>query len=625
METVLPPDAESPQEPTQPSPTEPSLPKRRGRDEALTWPIGAAFLSVLLITFGAGVWWVSLNADRRSQDAALHRAESLANQLSVTAEPLLAAGELSAVRRLLSETALQNQLTTCQLTLSDGRAIADADLSQPQMTVLPADWPADGVSSEPQSRVIAGQALVSRPVPVPGRGDAEVQIAMDLPKSTAMLGPALPGVGVIGGIGLIGMLVVYRKLRTRLGVLTMIRGALCDAGDGAALDGLRLDPRWSHEAAGWNRVLDRQDAQAQAQLDEQLDSMGQRVGSGGALEAGCDGLGQGLAVIDAMGHVAYANGAACAALGWTREDAVGSPLDQVVIDDGLRDAVHLAYTGQGPARATLECDRDAGETKNVLRHTVRPIGSGETTGALLLIEDITQQRVAESSRHDFVAKVTHELRTPLTNIRMYLETAQDDGPDDVDVMTECLNVIGRESQRLERLVGEMLSVSEIEAGAIALKRDDIRLDALFKQIESDFGALAVEQQVELTFDLPPKLPVVQGDRDKFAVVLQNLLGNAIKYSPDGGEVRVHVDAGQGALNIEVSDTGIGISEEDQQRVFDKFTRANDARIGEITGSGLGLALAREIVRLHGGDITLESELNQGSTFRIHLPITGEGA
>ncbi len=596
----------------------------RGCGEALTWPIGAAFLSVLVLTFGAGVWWMSQSAAKQSQDAALDRAESMADQLSVTAEPLLAAGELSAVRRLLSETALQNDLDVCQLTLSDGRALVDADQAKPQMTVIPASWPSAAVA-EPQSRVVAGRAFVTRPVPVPGRGDAELQIEMALPVGTATLGPALPGAGVIGAIGLIGMLLVYRKLRSRLGVLTMIRGALRDAEAGADLDGLRLNPKWSHEAAGWNRILDHQAARTREAIDEQIDSIGQRVGSGGALEAGCDGLGQGLAVFDALGHMAYANGAACAAMGWDRDEAIGAPLTNIAIEEDIQEAVSRAFTGHGPARATIERERKAGETTNVLRHTVRPIGTGETAGALLLIEDITQQRVAEASRHDFVAQATHELRTPLTNIRMYLETAQEDGADDMAVMSECLNVIGRESQRLERLVGEMLSVSEIEAGAIALKRDDIRLDALFKQLEADFAAQAEEQKIDLTFDLPPKLPVVQGDRDKFAVVLQNLLGNAVKYSPDGGEVRVHVEAASGELRIEVSDTGIGISEEDQKRVFEKFTRANDPRIGDITGSGLGLALAREIVRLHGGDLTVESELNQGSTFRVVLPIQGEGA
>ena len=594
-----------------------------GRGEALTWPIGAAFVVVLLLTYGAGMWWMSRTATDQSQQDAVAKAHALADQLSVSTEPLLAAGELSAVRRLLSETALHNGFDVCQLTLADGQTLVDADLSKPQMTVMPASWPGE-VTSSAETRVVAGRVQLTRPVPIPTHGDAALHIEMPLPMSSASLAPALPGAGVIGAIGLGVLLLVYRKVRSRLGVLTMIRGALYDAEQGVEPDALRLDPRWAHEAAGWNRLLERFTAEDDAAIDQQLDAMGSRVGKGGPLETGCDGLWQGLVVFDALGAVSYANGAACVALRWNRDEVVGQPLADASLDDATREAVSLAYVGKGPARATLEHEQTYAGGTNVLRHTIRPVGSGETTGALLVIEDITQQRVAETSRHDFVAQATHELRTPLTNIRMYLETALEDGAEDAELMGECLNVIGRESQRLERLVGEMLSVSEIEAGAIALKRDDVRLDALFKDIESDYAAKAVEQKIELTFDLPPKLPVVQGDRDKLAVVLQNLLGNAVKYTPDGGEVRVHVEVSATELAVEVTDSGIGISEEDQERVFEKFTRANDARIADITGSGLGLALAREITRLHGGELSVESELNEGSTFKMVLPIKAEG-
>lgn len=159
---------------------------------------------------------------------------------------------------------------------------------------------------------------------------------------------------------------------------------------------------------------------------------------------------------------------------------------------------------------------------------------------------------------------------------------------------------------------------------MALKKDDIRLDSLFGDLQGDYAALAAEKQITMEFDLPPKMPVIQGDREKLAVVVQNLLGNAIKYTPEGGEVRVFVEMSERELTLEVSDSGIGISEEDVEKVFEKFYRANDPRVGDITGSGLGLALTSEIVRLHGGDLTVESELNEGSTFKMTLPIRVEG-
>jgi signal transduction histidine kinase len=255
-----------------------------------------------------------------------------------------------------------------------------------------------------------------------------------------------------------------------------------------------------------------------------------------------------------------------------------------------------------------------------LRLTARP-GRAERAGGLtVVIEDVTQQRMAEQSRKVFVDQATHELRTPLTNIRLYTEQAIEDGDKDPTALAQALNVISSETRRLERIVQDMLSVSEIEAGSLALRRDDVRLDELFTELNQDYRRQAGEKQIVLTFDLPPKLPVLNADRDKLLLALHNLIGNALKYTPQGGSVTVRVSADDaGGVRVDVSDTGIGISEEDQARVFERFYRAKDKRIAHVTGTGIGLTLARDVIRLHGGDIGVESELNKGSTFTLTLP------
>ena len=131
--------------------------------------------------------------------------------------------------------------------------------------------------------------------------------------------------------------------------------------------------------------------------------------------------------------------------------------------------------------------------------------------------------------------------------------------------------------------------------------------------------MAAEKQIALRFELPPKFPLLHADRDKLCLALHNLVGNALKYTPEGGEVRLAARAEGDKVRIEVADTGIGIAEGDLEHVFDRFYRANDRRVAKSTGSGLGLALAREVVRMHGGDITLESTLNEGSTFTMTVP------
>ncbi len=262
----------------------------------------------------------------------------------------------------------------------------------------------------------------------------------------------------------------------------------------------------------------------------------------------------------------------------------------------------------------------ADPTAGVLRFSVRPVRREDAASAMIVIEDITQQKAAEEARHAFVAQATHELRTPLTNIRLYVETAIEDGEADPSIRVQALNVINSESRRLERIVGEMLSVAEIEAGAFKLKTDDVRLDQLFDGLKTDYQQQANEKKIALVFVLPPKLPVLQADREKVAVALHNLVGNALKYTPGGGSVTVRVEADEKQLAVSVADTGIGISPDDCQKIFERFYRANDNRVDKITGTGLGLTIAREVARLHGGDITVESQLNKGSTFTLALPL-----
>jgi signal transduction histidine kinase len=256
----------------------------------------------------------------------------------------------------------------------------------------------------------------------------------------------------------------------------------------------------------------------------------------------------------------------------------------------------------------------------VLRYSVRPIRRDETAMAMLYIEDVTQQRAADDARNAFVTQATHELRTPLTNMRLHIETALEEGEADPALRAQSLNVINAESRRLERIVSDMLNVAQIEAGSLELAHDDVRLEDLFAHLATVFRPQAEEKQITLTFNLPPKLPVLQGDRDKIMLAVHNLVGNALKYTPENGQVTATVDAGDRQLTVEVRDTGFGIAEEDQQHLFEKFYRAQDRRVVKITGSGLGLALAREVIRLHGGDITVQSQLDKGSTFVLTLPV-----
>jgi len=153
----------------------------------------------------------------------------------------------------------------------------------------------------------------------------------------------------------------------------------------------------------------------------------------------------------------------------------------------------------------------------------------------------------------------------------------------------------------------------------------VHLNTILSELLNDYEAQAQEKSIALAFNLAPKLPIIQADRDKLTLAMHNLVGNALKYTPNGGRVAVNVDVADGKLIFEVRDTGIGISPEDQQKIFEKFYRAQDRRVDTIVGTGLGLAIARDMIRLHGGDITVESGIDKGSTFTLSIPTHVEAA
>ena len=300
-----------------------------------------------------------------------------------------------------------------------------------------------------------------------------------------------------------------------------------------------------------------------------------------------------------------------------REELVGNAIVGRPGDPEVEETVRAIASGKSRRRSGIEVKRNEGRT--VLRFTIRAVRREDEGAALIVVEDVTQQRAAEEARHSFVAQAAHELRTPLTNIRLYVEQAIESGEEEVQTRAQALNVINTESQRLERLGQDMLSVAEIESGSMSVHAGDVRLTQLLDELSSDYVAQAREKSIDLKFELPPKLPVIKGDRDKLSLALHNIVGNALKYTPTGGKVVVRVSWERDEVRIAVEDSGIGIKDAEQSLIFDKFYRAKDERLKDITGTGLGLTLARDVVRLHGGDITLRSELDKGSTFTVSIP------
>ncbi|MCL4219961.1 MAG: hypothetical protein KJZ65_01190 [Phycisphaerales bacterium] len=422
------------------------------------------------------------------------------------------------------------------------------------------------------------------------------------------------------GAAAILVLVVGKSVRRRVrGVDAVVSSLRAYAGGVRQCEQLRVAEDFGPLASAYNRILDERGAAITQALGGELDALTRsEVGQGLALQGTLDALWDGVAVFGPDGSLASINGAARVLL--NVGDQSPGELNAGDLFAGTELAQRIGEVASGKVRRTesVEIRRDRGEARTHLRLTLRPV-VGEGRGAVVIVEDTTALHVADEARAALTAHAVHELRTPLTNIRLYVEEALESQDTDTEVRGRALNVINHEARRLERVVTDMLSAAELDSGSLSLQRGDVRVSQMFEELKKDYKVAAAEKEISLTFDLPPKLPVITGDRDKLALLMHNLIGNAVKYTPRGGAIVVRFEEQETRYVIEVTDTGIGIAPEEVEKVFDRFYRSRDARVGEITGTGLGLTLAREVARLHGGDIAVDSRLDQGSTFTLWLP------
>ena len=390
------------------------------------------------------------------------------------------------------------------------------------------------------------------------------------------------------------------------------------------------NPQKTHTAAalGWNRVVE--DLQRARSTSGSEDAGAKLASLSQSNQSSADNiiwqqLPDGIATADPSGKIIRANCAMAALLGSggdaaSLEDANilhSLPVHDAQTDqsglESLSDPAHL----QRPV--VCELSVGAAQTLRVARQPLRQQG-GELQGHMWTVRDVTQQKLAEQMRDQFIDAATHELRTPLANIKAYAETLASMDEPDLESQKEFCNTINSEATRLARFVDDLLSISSMEAGSLSLDRQNVDTKRLLDEVVEKVRPLTRSKSLEFDVQLPAKMPELNLDKDKIIAMLVNLLGNAVKYTPSGGRVGLKVKVADKLLQIDVDDTGVGIPADDVAKVFDKFFRGNDPRVLEETGTGLGLSLAREVVRLHGGDIHVTSEIDKGSTFSVMLPI-----
>ena len=308
---------------------------------------------------------------------------------------------------------------------------------------------------------------------------------------------------------------------------------------------------------------------------------------------------------------------------------IGNPEGQLVseaskdvrLDDVFNEAMRQGgvYTNEVAARTAV------GRGHRPLRLYVSPMrNDGQVVGALAMVEDITEIRRLEQVRTDFAANVSHELKTPLTSIRGFVETLENGAIDNPEMAHKFLRIIMLETERLTRLINDILSISKLESGNDEVSIERLRLDKMAYDVADMLSIHAGEKEVTINCHLNKEPVNIMGNSDRVEQMLINLIENAIKYNKPGGSVTVQVFSNGVEANVAISDTGIGIAEENLPRLFERFYRVDKGRSRQMGGTGLGLAIVKHIVRSMNGEIEVHSKLGEGTEFLITLPLAPKG-
>ncbi len=332
-----------------------------------------------------------------------------------------------------------------------------------------------------------------------------------------------------------------------------------------------------------------------------------------------DAMREGVIVTGEDTRILSSNRAAYNAFGRRGGALAGKRLSEVVRDLKLHEAFRKALDENESSDIEMEIP---GIEKRRYDARVAPIELNGTKGVIAVFYDVTQIERLELIRQEFLSNISHELRTPLTSILAFVETLEDGAIEDDENNRRFLGVIRKNAQRMHHLINDILELSTIESGKIALDIKKINLAAAVEEVFTNLSGKAAERRIKLVNEVSKDV-FVSADTVRFEQMLTNLIDNAVKFNREAGAVSVRHVRNDKKDTISVSDTGEGISGEHLQRIFERFYRTDRARSREIGGTGLGLAIVKHLARLHEGEVSVASTVGAGATFSIELPVKSD--
>ena len=585
----------------------------------LFWKLGFAFFA-LLIAVLLPVDYYAEHALRRDYERTGFEQLSAIARIALANPPQSSSlfatqpGGSPALRDWVAKMAASSVRVT--VITADGQVLADSQ-SDPQTMENHAGRPeirqafARGEGQSIRHSVTINRDLLYFAARLPVRGASPVVLRFALPLQTVdqeMLGFRrrlwLASLVMLLVTGLASLL-ISRSFSSRVERLRLFSRRVAE-GDFRPLDADRSGDALEALAVSMNETA--------ARLDRTIRTLTEERNLSAAILAS---MVEGVAVVNSTEHLLFANQGFAEILELDAPPKSGSALVEVVRQTELLEAVREVLKGQPRVEAEI--------VTGTLRQrffavTVASVRAADTSGAVIVLHDITDLRKLERVRRDFVANVSHEFKTPLTAIQGFAETLLAGALDDPQNRVRFLEIILEHSRRLARLTDDLLKLSKMDADRLDLEIRRISVIPFVQSCLETTHRPAAEKKLSVSVNLQESVPDIAADRRRLAEVLQNLLDNAIQYTPSGGQIVVSTSADEEEVTFTVSDTGIGIPQADQPRIFERFYRVDVARSREVGGTGLGLSIAKHLVEAHGGRIWVDSEVGHGSQFHFTVPL-----